>query len=95
MDQYRLEADLLKRSSAEENLCVLVGNRLVMNQWHATVAKKANGILRCIKTNVASRSADLCPLLCLGEATSEVLHPGLGSSVKKEGSSRSRGGPQR
>ena len=32
MHQYRLGADLLKRSSAEKELGVLVDNRLIMSQ---------------------------------------------------------------
>ena len=47
--QYRLGGDLLKRSSAEKVLGILVANRLTMSQQCALVAKKANGILACIK----------------------------------------------
>ena len=50
--QYRLGHDLLERSSVEK---VLVDDRLVMSQQCALVAKKANGILECIKRSVASR----------------------------------------
>ena len=56
MHHYRLGADLLERNSVEEDLGVLVGNRLAMNQQYALVAKKANGILGCIKKIMASRS---------------------------------------
>ena len=44
MHHYRLGADLLERNSVEEDLGVLVGNRLAMNQQYVLVTKKANGI---------------------------------------------------
>ena len=46
MYQYRLWDDLLERSSAEEDLGVLMDNRLTMNQKGALVATKANGNLK-------------------------------------------------
>ena len=71
MHQHRLEDDLLERSSAEKDLGGLVENRLAMSQQCALVAKKANGILGCIKKSVASRSGEghPTPLLHPGEAT--------------------------
>lgn len=54
MHQYRLGAELMKRSSAEEALGILVDYRLTVNQECALVAKKANGILGCINKSVAS-----------------------------------------
>ena len=63
MYQYSLGDDLLQRSSAERDLGVLVDNWLFMSQQCALVAKKANGILRCIKRSVVSRSRVVILLL--------------------------------
>jgi len=63
MHQYRPGVDQLQSSSAERDLGVLVDDRLTMNQQCALVAKKANGILGCIKRSVASRLREvLLPL---------------------------------
>ncbi|KAJ7396394.1 hypothetical protein BTVI_145451 [Pitangus sulphuratus] len=55
MHQYRLGANLLESSSAEKDLGILVDNKLSMSQQWALVSKKANGILGCIRKNIASR----------------------------------------
>jgi len=63
MHQYRLGVDLQESSSAERDLGVLVEDRLTMSQQCVLVAKKASGLLRCIKKSVASRSREvLLPL---------------------------------
>jgi len=51
--------NLLERSAEEKDLGILVDNRLTMSPHCALVAKRANGILACIKRNVASRSREV------------------------------------
>ena len=52
MHQYRLGANLLEKNSAEKKLGVLVDD---MGQQCALAYRKANGILGCIKKNMARR----------------------------------------
>jgi len=54
-NEYMLGAHLLGGSTMEKDLAVLVDDRLVMSQQCALVAKKDNGILRCIEKCMASR----------------------------------------
>ena len=82
MHHYRLGADLLGRSSAENDLGILVDNRLTMSQQCAPVAKKASGTPGCIEKSVDKKSRELILTLYSGVATSGVLCPILDSSVQ-------------
>ncbi|KAJ7426595.1 hypothetical protein WISP_14484 [Willisornis vidua] len=81
---YRLEEEWLESCLAEKDLGVLVNGWLNMSQQCAQVAKKASGILACIRNSVARREVIFPPVLGTGKASSQILCSVLGPSLKKD-----------
>ncbi|KAJ7395815.1 rna-directed dna polymerase from mobile element jockey-like [Pitangus sulphuratus] len=81
--QYRLGADLLESSSAQNLLGVLVNNKLSMSQQCALVAKIASGILGFIRKSIVTREVVLPLYSAWARLHFGVLCPVLGSLVKE------------
>ena len=62
--QYKLGDERIERSPDKKDLGALVDGKLDMSQQCALTAQKANNILSCIQSSMASRMREVIPHLC-------------------------------
>ncbi|TRZ08585.1 hypothetical protein HGM15179_018521 [Zosterops borbonicus] len=70
------------KGPSEKDFGVLVDERLDISQQCVLTAQKANHVMGCIQSTVASRVKEGILPLYSGEIPPEVLHPALGSSAQ-------------
>jgi len=82
--QYRLGDEVIESSPAEKDLGILVDEKRDMTWQCALIAQKANCILGCIKSSVASKSREvIATVLRSGETSPGVLHLALEPSAQE------------
>ena len=92
--KYRLGDEWIeRRSPVEKDLGVLVDGKLTVSQQCALTAQKANCVLGCIKSSVASRSREGILPLYSHETPPAVLCPALGPPTS-EGHGPAQAGPE-
>ncbi|KAJ7426120.1 rna-directed dna polymerase from mobile element jockey-like [Willisornis vidua] len=77
--QYRLGEEQVKSSPSGRHSEMLMDERLNMSQQSAFAAQKANCVLGCIKSSMASSSREVILPICFHETPPGVWHPALGS----------------
>ncbi|GAB0205630.1 cAMP-dependent protein kinase inhibitor alpha [Grus japonensis] len=80
---YRLSEEWIERRPKEEDLGVLIDEKLNMSQQCVLAAQKDNCILGCIKRNMTSRWRQVILPLYAHETPPAVLRPALGSPVQE------------